>query len=97
VLKLPAHDGLLLVQMYDGAPLASAGVLGAQREDIIGNERVYTGGDLLTAVDGQPVSSIAELEMLLENNYRVGDVVTVSVIREGRTLDAPVELVEEPQ
>jgi hypothetical protein len=37
------------------------------------------------------------MEMLLENNYRVGDVVTVSVIREGRTLDAPVELVEEPQ
>lgn len=97
VLKLPAHDGLLLVQMYDGAPLASAGILGAQREDIIGNERVYTGGDLLTAIDGQPVSSIAEMEMLLENNYRVGDVVTVSVIREGRTLEAPVELVEEPQ
>ncbi len=97
VLKLPAHDGLLLVQMYDGAPLANAGILGAQREDIIGNERVYTGGDLLTAVDGQPVSSIAELEMLLENNYRVGDVVTVSVIREGRTLEVPVELAEEPQ
>lgn len=97
VLKLPAHDGLLLVQMYDGAPLANAGVLGAQREDIIGNERVYTGGDLLTAVDGQPVSSIAELEMLVENNYRVGDVVTVSVIREGRTLDVPVTLAEEPQ
>lgn len=97
VLKLPARDGLLLVQMYDGAPLANAGILGAQREDIIGNERVYTGGDLLTAIDGQPVSSIAELEMLLENNYRVGDVVTVSVIREGHTLDVPVELAEEPQ
>lgn len=97
VLKLPAHDGLLLVQMYDGAPLANAGILGAQREDIIGNERVYTGGDLLTAVDGQPVSSIAELEMLLENKYHVGDIVTVSVIRDGRTLEAPVELAEEPQ
>ena len=97
VLKLPVHDGLLLVQMYDGAPLANAGVLGAQREVIIGNERVYTGGDLLTAINGQPVASIAELEMLLENQHRVGDVVTVSVLREGRTLEVPVELVEEPQ
>lgn len=97
VLKLPAQDGLLLVQMYNGAPLEKAGIRGAQRQDIIGNERVYTGGDLLTAIDGQPVSSIAELETLLENRYRVGDVVMVSVIRDGRTLEVPVELAEEPQ
>jgi S1-C subfamily serine protease len=97
VLKLPAQEGLLLVQMYDGAPLANAGVRGAQHEDIIGNERVYTGGDLLTAVDGEPVSSVAELETLLENSYRVGDVVTVAVIREGRTLEMQTELAEEPQ
>lgn len=97
VLKLPAQDGLLLVQMYKGAPLEKAGIRGAQREDIIGNERVYTGGDLLVAIDGRPVSSVAELETLLENRYRVGDVVQVSVIRDGRTLEVPVELVEEPQ
>lgn len=97
VLKLPSQDGLLLVQLYNGAPLAKAGIRGAQREDVIGNERVYTGGDLLIAIDGRPVSSVAELEALLENRYRVGDVVQVSVIREGRTLETPVELVEEPQ
>lgn len=97
VLKLPAQNGLLLVQMYNGAPLEKAGIRGAQRQDIIGNERVYTGGDLLIAVDGQSISSIADLETLLENRYRVGDVVTVSVIRDGRPLDVPVELVEEPQ
>ncbi|HAJ35523.1 MAG TPA: peptidase S1 [Chloroflexi bacterium] len=97
VLKLPAQDGLLLVQIYKGAPLEKAGIRGAQREDIIGNERVYTGGDLLVAIDGRPVSSVAELETLLENRYRVGDVVQVSVIRDGRTLEVPVELVEEPQ
>ena len=80
VLKLPAQDGLLLVQIYDGSPLATAGILGAQHEDIIGRERVYTGGDLLVAVDGQTIASIAELETLLENHYRVGDVVTLSLI-----------------
>ncbi|MFO7634689.1 MAG: PDZ domain-containing protein, partial [Caldilinea sp.] len=97
VLKLPAFEGLLLVQLYEGSPLASAGILGAQRQEIIGNQRVYTGGDLLTAVDGQPIDSVAELEMLLESNYRIGDVVTVTLIRDGRTLEAPVELAEEPR
>ena len=97
VLNMPGQDGLLLVQIYDGSPLATAGILGAQHEDIIGRERVYTGGDLLVAVDGQTIASIAELETLLENHYRVGDVVTVSIIRDGRTLDVTMALAEEPR
>lgn len=97
VLKLPTQDGLLLVQLFDGSPLANAGVLGAQREDIIGNQRVYTGGDLLIAVDGTSITSIAELETLLESNYRVGDTVTVTVIRDGQQMDFSVVLSEEPR
>lgn len=96
VLKLPVQEGLLLVQLYDGSPLLEAGVRGAQRQEIIGAQRVYTGGDLLTAVNGQKVSSIAELETLLESNHRVGDVVTISIIRDGRTLELEATLAEEP-
>jgi S1-C subfamily serine protease len=36
------------------------------------------------------------LESLLEKNYRVGDSVTLTLIRDGQTLELPVELVEEP-
>jgi S1-C subfamily serine protease len=97
VLKLPVQEGLLLVQLYDGSPLREAGVRGAQRQEIIGAQRVYTGGDLLIAVNGQRVSSIAELETLLESNYRVGDVVTISIIRDGRTLELEATLAEEPR
>ncbi|MFN3335680.1 MAG: S1C family serine protease, partial [Caldilinea sp.] len=97
VLKLPVQQGLLLVQLYDGSPLREAGVRGAQRQEIIGSQRVYTGGDLLIAVNGQSVSSIAELETLLESNHRVGDVVTISIIRDGRALDLKATLTEEPQ
>lgn len=97
VLKLPVQEGLLLVQLYDDAPLREAGVRGAQREEIIGSQRVYIGGDLLTAVNGMAVSSIAEVEALLESNYHVGDVVTISIIRDGRTLELDVTLAEEPR
>jgi S1-C subfamily serine protease len=85
------------VQLYDGSPLLGAGIRGAQREEIIGNQRVFTGGDLLTAIDGRPIDAIADLEMLLESNYRIGDVVTITLIREGRTMETQVELVEEPR
>ena len=96
VLKLPTNAGLLLVEIYSTSPLAGAGVLGAQRQDVIGNQRVYTGGDILIAVDGQAVSNLDQLESLLEKNYRVGDSVTLTTIREGQTKQVTVELVEEP-
>ncbi len=96
VLKLPTNAGLLLVQIYNTSPLAGAGVLGAQRQDVIGNQRVYTGGDILIAVDGQAVTNLDQLESLLEKNYRVGDSVTLTIIREGQTKAVTVELVEEP-
>ena len=96
VLKLPTNAGLLLVEIYNTSPLAGAGVLGAQRQDVIGNQRVYTGGDILIAVDGQAVSSLDQLESLLEKNYRVGDSVTLTIIREGQTKAVTLELVEEP-
>jgi S1-C subfamily serine protease len=96
VLKLPTNTGLLLVQLYGASPLAGAGVLGAQRQDIIGNQRVFTGGDILIAADGQAISNLDQLEALLEKNYRVGDSVSLTIIRDGQTQDVRVELVEEP-
>lgn len=96
VLKLPTSTGLLLVQLYRGSPLEGAGALSAQREEIIGNQRVYVGGDILIAADGQAVGNLDQLEALIEKNYRVGDSVNLTLIRDGQTLDLTVELVEEP-
>jgi S1-C subfamily serine protease len=96
VLKLPATSGLLLVQLYSGSPLEGAGVRDAQQEVVIGNQRVYTGGDILTAVDGTPIDSLDQLEAFVEKSYSVGDSMTLSLIRDGQTIDVAAELVEEP-
>jgi S1-C subfamily serine protease len=96
ILKLPVSQGLLLVQLYDGSPLAEAGLRGAQSEAILGNQRVYIGGDVIVAVAGAPVASLSRLETLLEDNYRVGDSVQVTYVRDGRETTLTVELAEEP-
>ena len=96
-LELPVESGLLLVQMYNDSPLQRAGVRGAQREAVLGNRRVYLGGDILTGVDGNPITSVESLQLLLENNYRVGDSVTVSLLRDGQPFELTVELAEEPR
>lgn len=95
-LTLPVDHGLLLVQLYQGSPLAQAGVVGAQQETILGNRRFYTGGDILLAIDGTSMTQVGELETYLEDHYRVGDQVSVTLMRDGQSFDLGVELVEEP-
>lgn len=96
VLKLPMDNGLLLVQLYRSSPLAAAGVRGAQSEVLIGNQRVYVGGDILTAIDGQALHTLDQLEMVVEDNYKVGDTVKVTLLRAGQAFEVNVELTEEP-
>ncbi len=96
-LDLPVEQGLLLVQLVDGAPLATQGVRGARREAILGNQRVFLGGDILTEVDGRPVTSQSELDRQLETTRGVGDVVSLTLIRDGQPLSLQVTLSEAPR
>ncbi|MEZ4730896.1 MAG: trypsin-like peptidase domain-containing protein [Caldilineaceae bacterium] len=95
-LELPINQGLLIVQVYQGSPLAQAGIRGAQQEAVVGNQRVYVGGDVLTAIDGYPVQTLDGMETLLEDNYTVGDQVTVTFIRDGQQFELTIALAEEP-
>jgi len=94
-LDLSTTQGLLIVQLYQDSPLEQAGVRGAQQETVVGNQQVYVGGDILTAIDGNVVETLDGMETLLEDNYTVGDQVTVTVMRDGQQIDLTVELVEE--
>jgi S1-C subfamily serine protease len=96
-LKLPVDKGLLLVELFQGSPLATQDVQGAQEETIIGNQRLYVGGDILTAVGEEQVTSLENLQNLLEIRYHVDDTVTVSLIHAGQTKQVTVTLAEEPQ
>ncbi|RMF05981.1 MAG: PDZ domain-containing protein, partial [Chloroflexi bacterium] len=96
VLDLPATQGLLLVEIYRGSPLAQNNVHGAQKEAIVGNQRIFIGGDILAAINGQAVNSLDELQTLLETQFTVGDTVDVTVIRAGQKITIPLQLGEEP-
>lgn len=95
-LDLPVESGLLLVQLNQGGPLDAAGVVGTQREVIIGNRRIYIGGDILVSINGTPITNVEALDEFLEDSYQVGDSVTVSLVRDGNPFDVTVELAEQP-
>ena len=94
-LGLTVSEGLLLVQFTDNSPLAGVGVQGAQSEVIVGMQRVYVGGDILTQVDGQAIAAFDDLQIYLEENHRVGDKVTITLRRGDTELAVEVVLVEE--
>jgi PDZ domain-containing protein len=55
--------------------------------------RVFQQGDTLTAVNGIPVSGVADIAAILEA-LAPGDRLSVTVLRDGETLDLEVELAE---
>jgi S1-C subfamily serine protease len=87
---------LLLVELQRGGPLDAVGAVGAREEAIVGNQRMFVGGDILTAVNGQPIAGPEELQILLESNYKVGDSVTVTLLRQGQEMTMETALTEEP-
>lgn len=95
LLKLPTEQGLLLVELHNNGPLAGHQVRGSQEETILGNQRVYTGGDIVTAIDGQAITSMNQLDVLL-TGYQVGDTVEVTFLRSDQETTVSVELEEEP-
>jgi len=96
-LGLGTSEGVLLVQVQEGSPLAQTGVVGAHRQAFLGNQRVYLGGDILVAVNGWQVDDLGDLDAYLDDNYQIGDQVLVSLIRDGAPLDLMVTLGEEPR
>ncbi|WP_019584779.1 S1C family serine protease [Deinococcus apachensis] len=95
-LKLPA-TGLLVQQVYPSSPAARAGLKGGNVSAAQGSGRqnsqdqIATGGDIITAVDGQPVSEGDDLRRAVIDK-KIGDTLRLTVQRDGQTRDVTVKL-----
>jgi S1-C subfamily serine protease len=79
--------GVLVVDVIPGSAAAKAGIRPTRRE-ASGRVRL---GDVITAIDGKKVESANELFLALEK-YRVGDAVSLTLLRDGKTAQARVTL-----
>jgi len=93
---IPVESGLLVASTVDGGPAEAAGVRGGDRTVPIGGYRVPVGGDIVTAVDGQPVEDLDDLTVYLETQTTVGDTVMLTLLRDGETMEVAVTLAERP-
>lgn len=83
--------GLLIIQMATGSAAEQAGLQAATITTRRGRY-VVTGGDIITAVGGREVATRNDLLLALEENYRPGDTVDITFVRDGQTQTQTVTL-----
>ena len=96
MLDLPSQGGLLIQGMERGSAAEGAGLRGPSRMVIVGGFQLGIGGDLIQAADGQNIEDNNTLPRLL-NRKRGGDMIELTVYRNGQTQKVRVKLGEAPQ
>ncbi len=92
--ELPMDRGVLIIEVSKGSPAEAAGLRGGDRTKTIGEATFQLGGDIILAINDQPVNNVVELTLFLEANTQVGETVEVAVLRGGTTMVVPVTLGE---
>jgi len=96
-LKLPVERGVLVIKVTPGQSAARAGIRGGNRNVQVGRYIVPVGGDILTAIDGNKIRGMEDLVKYLETKTKVGQVVTLTIIRDGKEQNIQAELGEQPR
>jgi S1-C subfamily serine protease len=95
-MQVPVEQGMLVVEAADGGPAARAGLQDGDQLVRVGRQILPVGGDIIIAVNGQPVKDSRDLTVYLETKTRVGDTIELTFIRDGREEHLPVQLDERP-
>src|SRR5215472_2425871 len=90
---LAADSGLLVVQVVPGSAADKAGLHAGTERAYLGNQPIMIGGDLIVAIDGQPIEDQQDLSHIMQNHHS-GDTVTVTVYRSKKRMDIKVVLGE---
>jgi S1-C subfamily serine protease len=92
-LNLPSQGGLLITEVEPGSAADRAGLHGGSRTVQIGNAQLSVGGDLIMAIDGQPIDRDDAISRALARKHS-GDPVELTIFRNGRTMNVRVKLGE---
>jgi S1-C subfamily serine protease len=94
---VPVDAGLLVIEVVQGATADRAGVRGSSRLVRIGRYQIPLDGDIIVAVNDQPIDNFEDLTVYLETQTTVGDTVELTIIRDGEEQTLSVTLDERPR
>jgi S1-C subfamily serine protease len=93
-MDVTVDEGVLLLEVTSGGPADQANLRGGNRVVQVGRYRVPLGGDVITAVNGEPIADYQDLTVYLETQTRVGDTVSMTIIRDDGAGDTQEQTVQ---
>jgi S1-C subfamily serine protease len=75
--------GFLVVNVTDNSPAQIAGIQGGNKTYQIEGRPVQLGGDIITKIDNRTVKKVDDILSYLENYKKIGDNVTITVLKGG--------------
>jgi len=95
-MNLPVERGAYILEVTTRGPAEKAGVRGANESKTINGSVIPVGGDVVTAIDGQPINSFDDLLIYIAMQTSPGQKVNLTVLRDGETLEISVLLEKRP-
>ncbi len=85
------QKGVLVGGLEPGSPAQQSGLQPNDQVATVNGQNVPIGGDVVTAVDGKPVSTPQDIESII-SQHKPGDSVNVTYLRDGQEQTVPITL-----
>lgn len=96
-MDLPVDQrGALVVDVLSDSPADEAGLRGSDRQVTIDGVDLRVGGDVIIAMDDEPIRSMDDVVAYLARATEVGQKVELTIIRDGKEKKVEVELAARP-
>ena len=93
----PQQRGALVVAVQEGSPAARSGLQGNDRMAVIQGREAEVGGDVIIAINDRPIRNSDDLITYQVRHTRAGDVVKLTILRQGAVQTIEVTLGTRPR
>ena len=90
------QHGALVAEVMPDSPAEKAGLRGSEQSAQIDGQEIQVGGDVIVAIDGQPVKEMDDLIAYLGAHTQVDQKVALTVLRDGKETEIAVTLKARP-
>lgn len=96
-MNLTIEKGAYIAEVTDGGPAEKAGMRGASGIKTVDGRSVDVGGDVVTAINGNPINSFDDLLIYIALQTKPGDEVALEIMRDGKLIELRVTLESRPE